>query len=211
MFVSRRALIGSAAAIGALTVTMGSTPARAMGSVSSRTALTPEAVPPSLLKRGLAALHAHAGRIARRDRIAIVDFTAPSSRRRMHVVDVESGRTTSFLVAHGRGSDPAHTGWLHSFSNQPGSNASSRGAYLTSDHYVGAHGRSQRLVGLDPTNDNAFPRAIVIHSAWYANADMIKTRGVLGRSEGCFAVGEAQLSDLFECLGEGRLIYADKV
>lgn len=173
--------------------------------------LTPEAVPPSLMKRALAALEQHGRSIPHRDRIAVVDFTAPSSRRRLHIVDLASGRTNSFLVAHGRGSDPAHTGWLKLFSNDPGSNATSQGAYLTGNYYTGQHGHSQRLVGLDGTNDNAMARAIVIHSAWYANAEMIRSRGFLGRSQGCFAVGESVLADVFEHLGEGRMIYADKV
>ncbi|MGH2322743.1 murein L,D-transpeptidase catalytic domain-containing protein, partial [Enterococcus faecalis] len=88
--------------------------------------------------------------------------------------------------AHGSGSDPSHTGFLKRFSNDPGSNASSEGAFLTADYYVGKHGRSQRLIGLDATNDNALSRAIVVHSAWYANPDMIRSHGMLGRSQCCF-------------------------
>ena len=64
------------------------------------------------------------------------------------------------MIAHGSGSDPAHTGWLQRFSNVPDSFASSEGAYLASDYYVGKHGRSQRLAGLDATNSNALDRAI---------------------------------------------------
>ena len=40
---------------------------------------------------------------------------------------------------------------------------------------------------------------------------MIPTHRMLGRSEGCFAVGQTQLSGLFAQLGEGRMLYADKV
>ncbi len=94
------------------------------------------------------------------------------------------------------------------FSNDFGSNASSEGAFLTDDYYVGKHGRSQRLRGLDPTNNNALDRAIVIHGAWYANADMVQAHGKLGRSQGCFAVGETVLDDVFGHLGKGRLLYA---
>ena len=67
------------------------------------------------------------------------------------------------------------------------------------------------MIGLDPTNDNALGRAIVVHAAWYANKDILRTRGVLGRSQGCFAVGENDLSEVFARLGEGRMIYATKV
>ncbi|WP_404479204.1 murein L,D-transpeptidase catalytic domain family protein [Novosphingobium sp. BL-52-GroH] len=165
-------------------------------------------VDPALLRRALSALDQHSGSIKARDRIAIVDFTAPSSNPRLHFLDVMSGKASRLLVAHGSGSDPEHTGFLERFSNAFGSNASSEGAFLTGDYYTGKHGRSQRLVGLDPTNNNALSRAIVIHSAWYANDDMIPAHGKLGRSQGCFAVGENKLSDVFNFLGEGRMVFA---
>jgi hypothetical protein len=167
-------------------------------------------VRPQLLRRALASLDAQGSRV-KRDRIAIADFAAPSSQPRFHLLDLHNGTSKSFLVSHGSGSDPRHTGWLQRFSNQEGSNASSEGAFLTANYYHGKHGHSQRLIGLDPTNDQALQRAIVVHSAWYANASMLKTHGVLGRSQGCFAVGESELADVFRRLGEGRMIYAAKV
>jgi len=171
----------------------------------------PLSLNPALMRGALDALSRHAAQIRHRDRIAIVDFSAPSSELRLHFLDVASGAMSRMLVTHGSGSDPRHTGFLHSFSNDFGSNASSEGAFVTDAYYVGKHGRSQRLVGLDPTNSNALDRAIVIHGAWYANADMIQTHGKLGRSQGCFAVGERDLDTMFGHLGEGRLLYAVKV
>lgn len=138
-------------------------------------------------------------------------MAASSSEPRFHLVDLVSGKSQSFLVAHGSGSDPAHTGYLKRFSNEPNSNATSQGAFVTDDYYVGKHGRSQRLIGLDATNDNALARAIVVHSAWYANKDMLRTHGMLGRSQGCFAVGESDLSQVFAQLGQGRMIFSAKV
>lgn len=165
-------------------------------------------VNPKLLQRALAALDEHSGKIKARDRMAVVDFSAPSSEARLHFLDVVSGKSFRLLVSHGSGSDPGHTGYLKSFSNAVGSNASSEGAFLTSNYYVGAHGRSQRLIGLDATNNNALERAIVVHSAWYANDDVVAAHGKLGRSQGCFAVGENKLDDMFDFLGEGRMIFA---
>lgn len=168
-------------------------------------------VRPELMRAALTALGQHADRIRNRDRIAVVDFNAPSSQPRMHVIDIVSGDQQSFLVAHGSGSDPSHTGWLQRFSNDEGSNASCEGAFLAADYYNGHHGRSQRLHGLDDTNCNALSRSIVVHSAWYSNPEMLRTHGMLGRSQGCFAVGEAELQTVFDRLGEGRMIYAAKV
>lgn len=168
-------------------------------------------VRPDLLRQALAALDRHRGAITRRDRIAIADMTAPSSEPRFHIVDLADGHSTSFLVAHGSGSDPAHTGFLKRFSNDFGSNATSQGAFVTADYYVGKHGSSQRLIGLDESNCNALGRNIVVHSAWYANRDMLATHGMLGRSQGCFAVGEGDLATVFTRLGAGRMIFANKV
>ncbi|EZP54943.1 Tat (Twin-arginine translocation) pathway signal sequence domain protein [Sphingomonas sp. RIT328] len=179
--------------------------------VAARPITSPRVVRPDLMREALAALNQHSRRIPQRDRIAIADMSAPSSEARLHIVNLVSGRSQSFLVAHGSGSDPAHTGFLKRFSNEPNSNASSEGAFVTDDYYVGKHGRSQRLIGLDPTNDNAMARAIVVHSAWYANRDMLRTHGMLGRSQGCFAVGETDLSQVFEQLGPGRMIFSTKV
>lgn len=186
-------------------------PQPAVASATAQPPIVAPGVNPQLLKRALAALERHGSRIAKRDRIAVADFSTGSNLPRFHLINLEDGRTTSKLVAHGSGSDPAHTGYLQRFSNQNGSNASCEGAFATADYYVGKHGRSQKLIGLDATNNNALDRAIVVHAAWYANPDMIRERGMLGRSQGCFAVGENELTEVFNRLGPGRMIYAAKV
>jgi hypothetical protein len=168
-------------------------------------------VPSPLLDRALAALERHRGAIAHRDYIGIADFSQASATPRFHLWDVASGRFTSHWVAHGRGSDPEHTGWLERFSNEPRSNATSAGAYKTDCIYVGGHGRSLRLDGLDASNSNAAERAIVVHGAPYVSAEILRDRGVLGRSLGCFALAESSLEEVLAKLGPDRLLYADKV
>lgn len=152
----------------------------------------------------------NAGRIAHGDRAGLADFSLPSWRPRFFLVDAASGEVSSYLVAHGRGSDPAHSGWLKQFSNEAGSYATSFGAYLTAAAYEGKYGASMRLAGLDPENSNAMARAIVIHAAWYVGPDMIAKYGKIGRSEGCFAFSERDRQDVMAKLGEGRLLYAGK-
>ena len=207
---SRRALLKTslvAAGLAALPTTLSS---KAFAVAMSPTTST-RVVRPELFRQAMAALHRHGHQIAFKDRIAIADFAAPSSRQRFYLVDLASGATNSVLVAHGSGSDPAHTGFLQRFSNADGSNASSEGAFMTADYYVGKHGKSQRLMGLDPTNNMALARAIVIHSAWYSNPDMLTTHGQLGRSQGCFAVGQRDLDQVFARLGPGRMLYSAKI
>jgi len=168
------------------------------------------AIAPSVLRRALDALEQHQDSISSRDFIGVVDFSLPSRAPRFHLVNLADGSVRSHLVAHGRGSDPSHTGWLERFSNEPRSNATSAGAYRTSSPYVGAHGHSMRLEGLDATNSNALSRSIVVHGAWYVNEEMIDHAGMLGRSQGCFAVAGSSLPEIMARLGPGRLLYADK-
>ena len=173
-------------------------------------AIVAQADRPPLLAEALAALDTH--QVAARDRLALVDFSLHSREPRLHLVDVASGRIErSLLVAHGSGSDPEHCGLLQHFSNVPGSNASSNGAYLTANPYFGQHGRSQRLIGLDPSNDMALDRAIVLHGADYVDPALIAAQGRIGRSQGCFAVELGEIDAVMAQLGEGRLIYAGKL
>jgi hypothetical protein len=147
----------------------------------------------------------------RHDIVGIADFARPSSLPRFHFANLEAGTIESFLVAHGRGSDPEHDGWLKTFSNTPGSEATSRGAYLTCEWYNGKYGTSIRLEGLDQDNSEALPRAIVLHPAWYAAPDMLAKWGKLGRSEGCFAMAPEQFNQALWRLSGGRLLYADRI
>jgi hypothetical protein len=174
--------------------------------------LTPSApagIDPQLFAKAKAALDQR--QVWPRDTIGVVDFSKPSSEPRFHVVDMASGQVESHRVCHGRGSDPEHSGYLERFSNDFGSYATSNGAYVTGDYYDGKYGLSLRVRGLDWTNNNAEARAIVIHNAWYAEDDMIPLHGMLGRSEGCFAMSRASQYAAMRRLAGGRMIYADKL
>ena len=166
---------------------------------------------PFLLDRAKTALDAHRHRIRNRELLAIADFSKPSRDARFYLVNLQSGQSATFLVAHGKGSDPGHSGWVQSFSNTPGSEATSSGSFLVGEAYVGEHGRSRRLAGLDVQNDQAEARAIVIHPAWYVSQTIAADQGKLGRSQGCFAFSQNDINEVLERLAPGTLLYADKV
>ncbi|MGH6783563.1 MAG: murein L,D-transpeptidase catalytic domain-containing protein [Sphingomicrobium sp.] len=170
----------------------------------------PAGINPVLFSKAKAALDSRPW-IRDRDFIGIVDFSAGSSEARFHVVHLPSGHVESHRVAHGSGSDPRHTGFLDHFSNRPGSEATSNGAYTTAETYHGKYGLSMKVNGLDWSNNNAMARAIVIHNAWYAEPEMIDVHGKLGRSQGCFAFSRKDQWNVMQRLGGGRLIYADKI
>jgi hypothetical protein len=201
--LTRRHFLHAGAAAGLLSI-VGRPSATAAASFASE-------IDPRLKARALLALAAKRSSIRNADVIGIADFARHSGQPRFYLLDVMSGRVSSHYVAHGRGSDPTHCGWLQNFSNEYNSLATSRGAYVTGDFYNGKYGYSLRLTGLDRTNSNAEGRAIVVHSAWYAEPQIAQEQGKLGRSEGCFAFGQASHQEMLARLGPGRLLYADKV
>ena len=170
----------------------------------------PSGLSPLLLSRAKAALESHQSRVRNRDILAIADFSQASRDPRFHIVDLRSGQSTALLVAHGKGSDPSHSGWVQHFSNQHGSEATSAGSYLVGDTYFGQYGESRRLIGLDPENDQAENRAIVIHPAWYVNESLIAEQGKIGRSQGCFAFAQGDIRQVLERVAPGSLLYAGK-
>jgi hypothetical protein len=174
-------------------------------------ALDPQrAIRPQLLSLALASYAQHERANLSTRSIAIVDFSQPSSKRRLHLLDLSTGSVQSFLVAHGRGSDTDHDGIASSFSDSLGSHASSLGAYRAAAAYQGAHGLSLSLQGLDPTNRSAQRRAVVLHSQWYVSDRMLAQHGKLGRSWGCFVVDRAVIEDLVQRLTQGGFIYAGR-
>jgi len=212
--LSRRRLLQVSATIGACALGPASLGAHTLTRSVTHPASAPNPGAPGgtspIIAAARAGLQRAGARVSQMDVVAVADFSQASSHPRFHLVDIAGGRITSMLVAHGRGSDPTHTGWLSRFSNAAGSDCTSEGDFITAADYIGKHGRSIRLIGLDPTNDNAERRAIVIHSAPYAEAAMIAEQGKLGRSDGCFVFGAADLALVMARLPPGRLIYAGR-
>jgi hypothetical protein len=164
-------------------------------------------VRPSLLLAALKA--AESDSISARERMAVVDFKLHSKQPRLFVIDLKRGGVTAINSTHGLGSDPEHDGFAKKFSNLMGSGASSVGAYRIAGRGVGAkHGPHLALDGLEPSNDQARPRAVIIHAATYAEPDFIAQWGKMGRSNGCFATSEADRDALFGLLPAGSLLYA---
>ncbi|TSA27783.1 MAG: hypothetical protein D4R67_05505, partial [Bacteroidetes bacterium] len=109
------------------------------------------------------------------------------------------------LVSHGRKSGELMAEY---FSNTPGSNASSLGFYITGETYIGNHGLSLALDGIEKgINDNARERAIVIHGADYVSADFIRKYGRLGRSLGCPAIPEELKKEIIETIKSGSCLF----
>jgi len=144
--------------------------------------------------------------IRRPDVITIIDFSLPSDKERLWVIDLIDAKVLFHcLVSHGRNSGDLQAEY---FSNSPGSYASSPGFYTTGETYSGKNGFSLRLDGMEKgINDKARERAIVIHGADYVSAEFISKNGRLGRSHGCPAVPEELSREIIETIKDGTCLF----
>lgn len=141
------------------------------------------------------------------ERLAVIDYSRPSTERRLWVFDLAQRRLLfAELVAHGRNSGD---NYARSFSNAPDSFESSLGLFRTRDTYDGHDGYSLRLEGLEPgVNDRAEQRGIVMHGAPYVSAKFLRTQGRLGRSQGCPAVRLKVARTLIDALKGGQYVFS---
>lgn len=118
-------------------------------------------LPDHLLIKAKADAEKYKHRIKRKRYLTIVDFSKPFFSTRLWIYDTELDR----VVLQSRVSHAFRTGlWSGvSFSNEIGSKKSSIGPYCTAEPYKGRFGYSMRLDGLDPKNNNARVRAVVMH------------------------------------------------
>jgi len=138
--------------------------------------------------------------------LTIIDFSLPSTKRRLWIIDLnEKAILLNSVVAHGRNSGEL---MASKFSNRPESFQSSLGFYKTGETYIGKHGYSLRLDGLEKgVNDQARNRAIVIHGADYASEAFAKINGRLGRSLGCPALPTELSTKAINLIKEGSLLF----
>jgi hypothetical protein len=146
------------------------------------------------------------GMIHNSDVLSIVDFSLPSTQKRLFVIDMQNGRLLfNTYVAHGRNSGKL---MATRFSNRTNSYMSSLGFYLTGDPFIGSHGYSLRLQGIERGwNDHAFSRQIIMHPADYVSEEHIQHYGFLGRSEGCPAIPESLDSAIIDEIKGGSCLF----
>lgn len=132
----------------------------------------------------------------------VIDFSKSSKTKRLSIIDSDTGNVIySTYVTHGSGSGKGEI--PTSFSNKPGSYATSIGVYNTKEYYNGKHGRVLRVNGLEKGyNDRAYDRYIEVHPADYIG------NGKTGKSQGCFAVPTADFAYISSKLKPRTIIIA---
>jgi hypothetical protein len=138
--------------------------------------------------------------------LTICDFSQSSKQKRLYIIDVVNCKLiTNTWVAHGRNSGGEYA---TSFSNQPESLQSSLGFYITSNTYIGEHGLSLRINGVDNGyNDKALERSIVIHGAAYVDGARLRNGMYMGRSYGCPAVPQKESTTIINTIKNGTCLF----
>ncbi len=148
----------------------------------------------------------NAGKLQNDSILSIIDFSLPSNRKRLYVINLKMGELLfNTLVSHGKKSGGQIA---TSFSNKLNSYKSSLGFYITGNTYNGHHGCSLRLEGEEAgINDNALNRGIVMHSAAYVDERFINNQGYIGRSEGCPAIPKEIHKEIIEKIKNGSCLF----
>jgi hypothetical protein len=147
------------------------------------------------------------GLVKRQNLLTVIDYSLPSSEPRLFVFDL-GARKLLFreLCAHGKNSGGEMANF---FSNEPGSEATSLGLFVTADTYNGNNGYSLRLKGLEEgINDMAWDRAIVMHGAYYVSREAVRVLGRLGRSWGCPAIPVGAAKKIIDTIRGGSAVFA---
>lgn len=143
----------------------------------------------------------------------IIDYSKPSTEERFFLINLREGKVQKkFRVSHGIGSGDGNVPYR--FSNTKDSRQTSLGIHLVGGVYNGSYGATLRMYGLEPSNDRAYDRDIVMHGAWYADSSFIdkinsktkKPYGRLGVSWGCPAVAPGNQRYLLPLLKDGALV-----
>ena len=139
-------------------------------------------------------------KISDQDYLTICDFTQSSREKRLYVIDITNNKVVeNTYVAHGHNSGGEYA---RRFSNKLRSKQSSLGFYITKNTYVGEHGLSLRLEGMEPGfNDKAYRRAIVVHGANYIG------NGSTGRSYGCPAIPKQESQRIINTIKNGTCLF----
>ncbi|MDR3553464.1 MAG: murein L,D-transpeptidase catalytic domain family protein [Syntrophobacteraceae bacterium] len=163
------------------------------------------------LTRAVRYLKLHWSEFTNRRFITIIDYTEPSTSKRLYLIDLYSWDVTRLLVSHGKNSGKLYA---TRFSNRPDSLETPRGFFITGAEYYGPHGPSMVLYGLQKgINDNSYYRKIVMHGASYVSWEAIqlnrRLHGIarLGLSEGCPAIPMQSAETVIDKIKDGSLLY----
>ncbi|WP_186250464.1 murein L,D-transpeptidase catalytic domain family protein [Burkholderia gladioli] len=162
---------------------------------------------PDALHLAMRAMECAAKHYADKDRLVVIDYSLPSTARRLWVFDLRNGKLLwNEYVLHGRGSGAGL--YARSFSNQPDSEQSSLGLFELGSPFKSQFGPAMSMVGLEKgINDHAVERGIWLHGTDYVNDERAAT-GHVSQSEGCAAVQRGVIVPMIDSLKKGAYLFS---
>lgn len=144
--------------------------------------------------------------LVKKEILTIIDFSLSSKEKRMWVLDMKNNEVLiNSVVSHGKNTGEE---FATKFSNTLNSLQSSLGFYVTGETYMGGNGYSLFIDGMEKEfNSRARERYVVIHGAAYANPEVIKNLGRLGKSYGCPAVPTAITREFIDTIKDKSVVY----
>ncbi len=123
----------------------------------------------------------------------LIDMSMPSGQPRFFVYDLlRDTLQNNGLVTHGR----CNEDWLQGrkYGNTVGCGCTSLGRYRIGKRYSGKFGLAFKLHGLDPSNDRAYERFVVLHA--HECVPETETTDEICQSDGCPTVAPGFLQQL---------------
>ena len=162
---------------------------------------------PDALRLAIRAMKCAAKHYGDKDRLVVIDYSLPSTARRLWVFDLRNGTLLwNEYVLHGRGSGAGL--YARSFSNQPDSEQSSLGLFELGSPFKSQFGPAMSMVGLEKgINDHAVERGIWLHGTDYVNDERAAT-GHVSQSEGCAAVQRGVIVPMINSLKKGAYLFS---
>ncbi|HDR9236663.1 TPA: murein L,D-transpeptidase catalytic domain family protein [Burkholderia vietnamiensis] len=162
---------------------------------------------PDALHLAMRAMECASKHYGDKDRLVVIDYSLPSTARRLWVFDLRSGKLLwNEYVLHGRGSGAGL--YARSFSNQPDSEQSSLGLFELGSPFNSPFGPAMSMIGLEKgINDHAVERGIWLHGTDYVNDERAAT-GHVSQSEGCAAVQRGVIVPMIDSLKKGAYLFS---
>lgn len=154
--------------------------------------------------------------IKNKNNIVIADFTAPSFRKRLYLLDLPAKTVDRYYVSHGSGKakrkNPAE--FCKFFGNEENSLLTPPGFLVTAESFIprvtkqSSWGKVAMLLdGLERRNSNTRRRQVVMHGSRYTTDDWVKKNGAPGQSSGCPSVPRNFAPAIIDRVKGGTLWY----
>jgi hypothetical protein len=169
---------------------------------------------PSAATKALNGYDRFSDKINNQNYMTIVDFSLPGYKKRLYVINMNTGKIAEYFTTHGVNSG---ANWVVRTSNQIAAGDKDIGSLRTATgNFLTLHtkqsqrtGYSLTLGGQDADNKNTYARSIYVHGAKGVNIPWMKAHGgIFRRSEGCLMLDSPLRDKVISRIKGGSFLYS---